>query len=98
MLDRCFYIIQGLIDPIKVRVFVYVVINKKYYWHRHVPIQEIDNYRKTKKIGDVTHLRGKIVNYNDDTFFMNNPDYMIKLMSTYDGITVKNGKITEKNL
>ena len=49
-------------------------------------------------MGDVTPLQGKIDHYNDDTFFMNNPDYMIKLMSTYYGIAVKNGKITENNL
>ena len=98
VLDKWLCIIQGLIYPIKAREFLSAVIKNKCYWRRHVPFQEIDNYSNTKQFLYVTPLQGKIDHYNDDTFFMNEPDYMIKLMSAYDGIAVKNGKITENNL
>ena len=64
ILDNTFYILQGIIEIRKVVLFTASVINKRRYWPRHVPGQEIYNYIKTKEIGDVAFLWVKIDDYN----------------------------------
>ena len=72
------------------RVFASTVINNHQYWHRHVPVQKINNYKNIKEVGDVASLRGKLDIYNHDVFLMKEQDYTMKLMFTYCGLTMKN--------
>ena len=71
-----------------VGLFAAAVIKKRCYRPRHVP----DNCIKTKEIRDVNSLQGKIDYYDYDLSFMVVPDYTMKLMSTYGGLTMKNGQ------
>ena len=52
----------------KIGVFLAAVINKRQYWPRHVPGQEINNYTKKKEIVDVASLHAKLDEYNYDIF------------------------------
>ena len=68
MIGSNFCIIQGLIELRKVGVLAALFIKKRRYWPRDVNGQERDDYTKTKYIGDVAYLSGKLDPYNYDVF------------------------------
>ena len=71
VLDISFCIIPGLIGMRNFGAFAAGFIKNCRYWPIHVPGQEKGNYTRTKYIGDVTFLCGKLDYYNYDLFCVN---------------------------
>ena len=63
-IDRGFYIINLIIELIKVVVCVASVIKNHQYWPRHYPGQVINNCTNTKDNRDVASLSGRIYGYD----------------------------------
>ena len=83
ILDSGFCVLTGLIALRKVGVFAGALIKKRRYWPKHVPGDMIDEYFKDKDVGEVDSLKGILDNVHYDIFCMKEPDYVMKIMSTY---------------
>ena len=53
---------------------------------RNIPGDEIDDHFKNKEMGEVDSLTGKLDGVHYDIFCMKEPDYIMKIMSTYGGL------------
>ena len=58
--DICFCILYELIDLRKVWVLSAALIKNHRYYPMYVPEKQIDKYKKTEEIGDVTSLHGEL--------------------------------------
>ena len=97
ILDSGFCVLAGLIALRKVGVFAGALIKKRRYWPKHVPGDMIDDYFKDKDVGEVDSLKGILDNIHYDIFCMKEPDYVMKIMSTYGGLIEKDGqKLSER--
>ena len=47
---------------------------------------------KDKKVGECDSLNGVLNGQNYDIFCLKEPDYVMKVMSTYGGLVVKSGQ------
>ena len=94
ILDSGFCVLQALIELRKVGVFAGALIKKRRFWPKHVPGDMIDDHFKDKDVGLVDSLKGKIDNVPYDIYCMKEPDYVMKIMSTYGGLYEKDGQKT----
>ena len=58
--------------------------------------RELKSTLRTKNVGDTDSLHGKMDGVPYEIFCMKEPNYIIKIMSTYDGLIVKNGQRESK--
>ena len=72
----------------KIGVYAGALIKKRRYWPKHVPGDMIDARMATKEVGQTDSLYGKLDDVDYDIFCMKEPDYVMKIMSTYGGLTV----------
>ena len=86
ILDSGFCVLEGLIALRKVGVFAGALIKKRCYWPKYVPGDVIDDHFKDKHVGAVDSLKGTLEDVNYDIFCMKEPDYVMKIMSTYGGL------------
>ena len=89
ILDSAFYVLQVLIVLRKLGAFASALIMKTRYWFKHVPGEGIVEYFKIKKIGECDSLQGRRDDVPIAIFCMKEPDYVMKIMSLYGGLTVK---------
>ena len=92
ILDSGFCVLRGLIELRKVGVFASALIKKRRYWPRYVPGDAINEKMKDKKVGECDSLNGVLNGQNYDIFCLKEPDYVMKVMSTYGGLVVKSGQ------
>ena len=76
----------------KIRVYAGVLIKKRRYWQKCIPGGAIDTHFKSKEVGDRDSLHGMLDGVAYDIFCMKEPDYVMKIMATYCGLTVKDGQ------
>ena len=86
ILDSGFCVLEGLIELRKMGVFAGALIKKRRYWPKHVPGDQIDEHFEGKEVGSVDSLKGKLDGMHYDIFCMKEPDYVMKIMSTYGGL------------
>ena len=55
---------------------------------KHVPGDMIDEYFTGKDVGSTDSLKGKLDGVHYDIFCMKEPEYVMKIMSTYGGLLV----------
>ena len=67
-------------------VFAGALIKKYCYWPKHVPENKIEEYFEDKEVGAMDSLKGKLHDVHYDIFCMKEPDYVMKIMSTYGGL------------
>ena len=96
ILDSGFCVLQALIELRKSGVFTGALIKKQQFWPKYVPGDMIDDHFKDKDVGSVDSLKGKIDNVPYDIYCMKEPDYVIKIMSTYGGLFEKDGQKTSE--
>jgi len=87
VLDSGFCVLEGLIELRKKGVFAGALIKKRRYWPKHVPGDDIDLHFEDKEVGSTDALRGVIDNVPYNIFCMKEPDYTMKIMATYSGLT-----------
>ena len=92
ILDSGFCVLEALIALKKVGVYASALIKKRRFWPKHVPGDHIDQHFEEKNVGETDSLRGKIDDVHFDIMCMKEPDYVMKIMSTYGGLTVKPGQ------
>lgn len=85
-----------MIELRKVGVFASALIKKRRYWPRYVPGDAINEKMKDKKVGECDSLKGVLGGQNYDIFCLKEPDYVMKVMSTYGGLVVKSGQEDSK--
>ena len=66
------------------KVFFY---KKRQHWLTLAPGDTIDGQFSTKYIGDTYILKGNMDNHHYGIFHLKDPDYIMKLMSSYSGLT-----------
>ena len=92
VLDSGFSVMSALIALKKKGVFAHAVAKKRRFWPRHVPGDAIEKHMALKAIGDTDCLNGELNGEKYSIFVMKEPDYTMKLMSTYGGLTVEPGE------
>lgn len=86
ILDSGFCVLEGLIELRKMGVFAGALIKKQRYWPKYVPGDAIDEHFKDKAVGECDSLKGKLQDVPYDIFCMKEPDYVMKILSTYGGL------------
>ena len=84
--------LEGLIELRKKGVFAGALIKKRRYWPKHVPGELIDDHFSDKEVGSTDSLKGKIDGVHYDIFCMKEPEYVMKIMSTYGGLLVNDNQ------
>ena len=92
VLDSGFCVLEGLIELKKIGVYAGALIKKWRYWPKYVPGDLIDTYFEGKEVGETDSLHGILGGVPYDIFCMKEPDYVMKIMSTYGSLTVKEGQ------
>ena len=86
ILDSGFCVLQGIIKLRKLCVFAGALIKKRCYWPKNVPGDAIDEYFKDKEVREVDLLKGTLDDITYNILCMKEPDYVMKIMSTYEGL------------
>ena len=92
ILDSGFCVLQGIIELRKKGVFAGALIKKRRYWPKHVPGDMIDEHFKDKEVGSTDSLKGRLDGIHYDIFCMKEPEYVMKIMSTYGGLLENDGQ------
>ena len=92
VLDSGFCVLRGLTELLKKGVFASAVIKKRRYWPRYVDGDAIESRMEGKAIGACDALHGTLDGTGYVLFAMKEPDYTMKIMSTYGGLIVKDGE------
>ena len=97
VLDSGFSVLQALIELRKKGVFAAAVAKKRRYWPKFVPGNLIIKKMKDAAIGSVQVVQGKLDGVGYNLFCMREPDYVMKLMSTYGTLdTDENSKLNKR--
>ena len=86
VLDSGFCVLEALIQLRKQWGFAGALIKKRKYWPKHVPGEAIDDAMTGKNVGECDSLSGSIDDIKYDIFCMKEPDYVMKIMSTYGAL------------
>ena len=87
VLDSGFSVMKGLIALKKLGVFAHAVAKKRRFWPKFVPGAAIEERMEGKPVGSTDSLRGVLDGEPYNIFIMKEPDFTMKLMSTYGGLT-----------
>ena len=82
-MDIGFYILRAILELEKRGVYASALIKKHKYWLKYIDGDSIDAYFEGKEVGSIDSLPGKMHNVPFHIFAMKEPDYVMKLMSTY---------------
>ena len=83
ILDSGFCVLRAIIELKKRRVFASALIKKRKYWPKYIHGDSIDAHFNDKQIGKADSLPEQMHNIPFHIFGMKEPDYVMKLMSTY---------------
>ena len=89
VLDSGFCVLEALVALKKIGVYAGALIKKSCYWPKYVPGALIDTHFDDKQVGDTDSLHGVLDGVPYDIFCMKELDYVMKIMSTYGGLTVQ---------
>ena len=97
-MDSGFFSLKGLLEMRKRRVYGSVLVKNRRYWHRGVYGYAINNYVRSKNIGDVGCLSGEWEKTELNIFVLKESDYNITMMSTFSGLIVTEGQKEERSM
>ena len=83
ILDSGFCVLRALIELKKRGVFASALIKKRRYWPKHIKGDDIIKHFEKHKVGDTESLPGTLDGVPFHVFAMKEPDYTMKIMSTY---------------
>ena len=96
ILDSGFCVSRAIIELKKRGVFASALIKKRRYWPKYVDGDEIDKHFENKAISHADSLPGKMHDIPFHIFGMKEPDYVMKLMSTYGTNELQAGHPTQR--
>ena len=79
--DLC--VTKGLVELRKKGVFGAALIKKRRYWPENIKGDEIDAHFSSKEVGNVDAVKQVEDGAAYHVFFMKEPDYVMKIMTTY---------------
>ena len=85
-----------IIELKKRGVFASALIKKRRYWPKYVASDKIDKHVEDKEIGHADSLPGNMHDVPFHIFRMKEPDYVMKLMSTYGTNELQSGHPTQR--
>ena len=86
ILDSGFCVVKALIW-LRIRgVFAAAVIKKRRYWPRYIKGDEINAHMEDKEVGECDCMRGNMDRIKYNVFCLKEPNYVMKIMSTYGGL------------
>ena len=74
------------------------MIKKRRYWPRGVYVYAINDYFRSKNIGNVGCLSGEWDEIESDIFVLKDPNYNIMMMSIFSGLNVSEGQKEERRM
>ena len=83
ILHSGFCVLRAIIELKKRGVFASTIIKKRRYWPKHVDGDSINMHFENKEIGHADSLPGKMDDVPFHIYGMKEPDYIMKIMSTY---------------
>ena len=83
ILDSGFCVLRPIIELKKRGVFASALIKKRKYWPKYVYGNAINTHFTDKAVGTTDSLLGKMHDIPFHIYAMKEPDYVMKLMSTY---------------
>ena len=92
ILDSGFCVLSGIIVLKKMGVYASALIKKRRYWPKYIKGQEINDYFRMEELGATMRLQGMLAGVKFDVFAMNEPEYVMMLMSAYGCLSVKLGQ------
>lgn len=85
VLDSGFCVLKTLVALRQNGLFAAALINKWWYWPNYVPGVEIAKKMDGDAVGDVKTIQGSLDGTPYSIFCMKEPEYIMKMMSTYGG-------------
>ena len=98
ILDSGFCVLAAIIALRKQGVFSSALIKKRRYWPRYIPGDAMAEHTATQQVGDCDSFRGTLDGVPYDIFTLKEPDYIMKVMSTYGGLTVPQNQRESKRV
>ena len=98
ILDSGFCVLQAIIALRDKGVFASALIKKRKYWPKWIDGDMIDKAMEDKAVGECDSYRGTLNNVPYDVFCMKEPEYVMKIMSTYGGLVEKDGQHESKRV
>lgn len=86
ILDSGFCVLKGLIELKKVGGYAGAIIKKRRYWPRYIKGYDIEEHMKDNKVGTTDTATGILEGINYNVFAMKEPEFLLKLMSTYGSL------------
>ena len=96
VLDSGFCVLSAITALRKVGVFAGALIKKRRYWPKYVPGDEINERFKDKEVGSTDSLKGVLDGVHYDIMCMKEPDYVMKIMTTYGRLVAKSNQKESK--
>ena len=97
ILDSGFCVLKGIMEFRKKGVFASALIKKRQYWPKYIKGDDIKTHFKNKNEGDANSWAGTLHNITFHVYAMNEPGYVMSLMSTYGTNECDNGKETRQD-
>ena len=92
ILDSGFCVLQAIIALRENGVFSGALIKKRKYWPKWIDGDAIDRHMEDRAVGECDSFRGRLNGIDYDVFCMKEPEYVMKIMSTYGGLIEKDGQ------
>ena len=73
-------------------VFAGALIKKRKYWPKWIDSDAIGKRMEDRAVGKCASFRGELNSIDYDIFCMKEPEYVMKIMSTYSGLIEKPGQ------
>ena len=86
-----FFVIQDFVDIQNIGVFAAEMIKKRRFWTKYISGNAIYTRYDGEEVVSMKYLHGTLDNVTFDIFGMNYPEYIIKIMSTYEFLITKVG-------
>ena len=98
ILDSGFCVLRAIVELRKKGVFSSALIKKRRYWPKYVPGEAMNEHMASKEVGECDSLRGTLDGVPFDLFTLKEPDYSMKIMSTYGGLIVPDKQRLSKRI
>ena len=89
VLNSGFCVLQGIVELKKKGVYTHALINKRRYWPKHVPGDDIIAHFVEKKVGETDAICGELDSIPFYLYGMKEPDYVMQIMATYGTLEEK---------
>ena len=98
VMDSGFCVAKGLCEMYHKGVYGHALIKKRRYWPTSVPGDKIDEHMENSEVGEVDALKRKNDGVDWHVFCMKEPEYVMKIMTTYGTLDPKDDAETKRTV